>query len=470
MKRAARAPLRLESLEKRECPAVVVKVYPTLVQVRGIPNGDLEVTGTGTPYQFTIKDNGSTLGTFTLGGSLLIQTPSRPGSISIDLNSTTIGGNVILDLGNGGPGTDDEVEIFDADATTGLGTGTIRGNLTIINGSGQENVYVGANFTAPSTVDSRPVTVRGNVTAAGRTNRNLLDTFVLGEDSNVRGNISTSQYEDVTIGFQDVSLLAEQTVIGGNINITLSGASQGLTANFYGVAGRNITVNGATSTPGFNTFNIAPGDPGIDSLIRGNVTATLGPAITANAFVIQAGAGTETTVIQGNVRLSSPSSTIGSLADFVVLDGTVRQSVWVNMGAGDNDLTFSGQIDGSLYYTGGNGENNFGTGGTNVFDGILAQNLYIRVGNGDNNISVQTAVGNTFTIRAGSGQNAVDILPTAATIYTVDFIFGNGDNTVTLNSDVSISGLCQGGTGTNTLAQNSAIFLPLFTYPNFTVI
>lgn len=486
MHRSPRSFPRLERLEQRETPAVNVTVLGSGVFVRGIPNGDLLVEGVGaaTSFQFRIIDDGNVIGTYQLGGNLFIQTPSRPGRLEIDLNNRRIGGNVFLDLGNGSTGdpAESEIDIYDSTATTGPNAvgGQIYGNLTILKGNGQETVRVGAEATnvPVPVVNLLPITVRGTLTAAARPNTPFVsDTFLLGTASVVRGNVSISLYDDVSLGLQDGGM-ATPTTVGGNVNVTSFGPTQGLTANFYGVAARNLTVNGATSTPGFNSFTLAPTDDDVDTVIRGNVVATLGPALDANLFNILASQaippGTGTTRIFGNLTLNSSNSIVGTGNDFVRLDGRVYQSARINLGGGDNDFSFgaTGYVGGSLYYTALHGVNNFGTNGTlpNVFAGTLVQNLVLTLGNGDNEISLQSGVGGQFRLRAGSGDNTVDLLPTVPTLYNLDLRFGNGDNTVNLNSDDQVSGLVLGGTGSNFLVQNGATFVPPFSYPNFTLI
>ena len=97
--------LRLERLESRETPAAVVSYTPSQLLISGTPTADLTIKHVGAiPNNFQVLDGAKSLGTFAVN-NLRVQTPSRPGGIRINLDSTAskgfIPGSVYIDLGNG---------------------------------------------------------------------------------------------------------------------------------------------------------------------------------------------------------------------------------------------------------------------------------------------------------------------------------------------------------------------------------
>ncbi len=475
MRTISRPSLQLERLEARDCPTVSLKYIAGNLIITGRPTGDLIIEGSaGGPNVFTVTDNGKALGKFALPGSLLINMPSRPGRLEINLNNKFIGGNVLLNLGRGFTGkaiTASDIDIYDSNATSGLANGTIRGSLTVLNGNGEELVNIGAHATnVPLPVtEIRPIRILGNLTAAARVNANKVDGLQLGEGSIVRGNVTVTNYEEVALGLQDITL-KNTTIIGKNVSITTAGVGQGVFADIYGTVQGNVYFNAAASTANSNTLTLSPPDPDTnDTVIGGSVFARFGSALVNNQFSLLSAVGNpSTSIIQGNLQIISTAG-LNSIFDLVNIQGTIFGSASINLGDGDNNFTFTdtGFIGGNLSLWGGNGTNNFGTNG-NVFEGVLGGSLHVTVGNGDNQVGVQTGIGGMFFFRGGNGTNLVEILPTSPALFSVKFLFGTGTNQLDLNNDVTLTGLIAGSPGaSNTFNINGATLLPTLVLVNW---
>src|ERR1700722_14082786 len=131
--------LEVERLESRLVPALTATNINGSLYISGKPNGELDIIGTGTPYQFRVTDNGAAVSgpTHTITGNLLVNLQYTKGDIKLDLDGETIPGNVLINLGVGyvGPLTPPNysVSIYDHNATGaigGLGTGEISGSVT----------------------------------------------------------------------------------------------------------------------------------------------------------------------------------------------------------------------------------------------------------------------------------------------------------------------------------------------------
>lgn len=472
-----RRPLRIERLEARDCPAVTITQSAGNLFIKGAPNADLYITGTANPSQFTVYDGAQFKGTFNINAGLYVQLTSRPGTIQIDLNANYIPGNVVIDLGNGytGPAFNPrEVQLFDSTSIDTRSTGTIRGTLSVMNGNGREVIHVGAFRDEFFTDFMHPISILGGMTVVGRASTGFEDTFQLGEGSYIGGTAQVTNYDNVTFGLQDVTMTS-LTEVRGDVSVTTTGVGGGLFANFYGLFSRNLTVNGSATTSNSNSFLIAPPDPGVDSVVGGNLTVTFREALVNNQFTIlhDADPNLGTVVVNGTTRLTSTNNS-GAFLDVVDIQGQLNGSVFVSMANSGNDFTFAetAYIGGNLSYTGGNGENNFGANGansfgSNVFLGTLAGALNVTVGHGTNTVSLQTGIGGKFTFRGGNGTNDVSIVPTTPAFYLVDLLFGSGTNVLTLNDNVTMSGIVRGSGGNNTFNQNDATLMPPITFSNF---
>jgi hypothetical protein len=465
--RALRPVPRLESLEVRDCPAVSISLVSGNIFVRGVPDGDLTINAVNN-NKIQIIDGTKLRGTFNVPGNINIQLTSRPGAINLDLNSKTLNGSVLMDLGNGYTGKgilpeNRSVNIFDSNATTKLGTGLIGGNVNIQRGDGNE--LVGVGFIQASTAENRPITVRGNLTVVGRASIPFQEDFQLGEGSDVRGAVSVTNYDNVSLGL-DSQTIETITTVRGNVSITTMGVGGGLFANLYGNFLRNVTVNGAASTANNNTFSLIPPTNDDDSFVGGHLNVSFGSAINGNQMsILNAVGGTAVSQIIGTTTLISNNGTAG--IDDVFLEGQFNNKVVVNLGAGDNFLTVdaAATFNSSLTYNSALFNN-----GVNTLDiaGLVLGQLFINLGNGDNDVTITGPVNqggpNGIVLKAGNGDNAV-LLDGGDQTYSLDWLFGSGDNVVDLGPSDTISGkiLAPAPFNSSTLNENGATFLPPFT-------
>jgi hypothetical protein len=484
---------RAEGLEARDCPSLTLSYVSSALSIRGTPTAALTVTGQGAAGSniFQVKDGTSILGTYSICRDLVIQIASRPGGIDIDLNNRAIGGNVLIDLGNGltaAPSPANTVDIFDSTSGATRSGGTIRGNLTVLHGNGRETIDVGARRQAAApTYADLPITVRGNLNVVGRESGNLSDTLQVGEGTAVRGSASIVDIDNVSIGLQS-STVTDVTTMSGDVSIMTAGVSTGLSANLLGNFGRNVIVNAVATTARFNNCTLEPVAANVNSVVAGNLAVTLGQAGLGNRFnLLHGGSGTESSVVGGSVTLTSTSGA-GTLPDVFNIDADINGSLNVNMGEGTNNLLFNAQqpanpndagpsVGGSMTVTAGNGTNNIGVTATGLFAGTVAGNLSFYLGNGDNGMAgdpmtVTTGLGGKLLWRSGNGQNFLTLGDGSQDFfYNVDVVFGNDDDTfeTNLGTNGALNGRVDGGgrlTG-NTFTQTSGNLAPTLVVLNF---
>ena len=436
-----RRPLELERLEARDCPALTLASSAGSLTISGTPTGNLTITGTATPSRFTIVDGVKTYGTYAITSNLNLALSSRPGVVRIDLNGNTIIGNLSIDLGNGFTGSAAaarDVDVYDSQALLALGAGTVRGSLSVLNGDGNE--FVGVGYFVP-TAQERPITVRGNATVSGRASIPIADRLQVGEGTLIAGSAAVTNYDSVNFGSQ-VNNISTLTNVRGDVTVTTSGPGGGLAANFFGVFGRNVTVNANAPTTSFNSVLFNSPAVNTDTTVGGNVSVTMCSSLVRNSLeVLHDNAGTGTVRIAGTTSFTSKNNSLGAVADLINLEGVFSKAVTINVQNQGSNFSFgpTGQINGDLNFTAGNGTNNFGTNNGNVFSGNLLGNLNVTVGNGDNTLDLQRGISGKFTYMGGNAvSNTVSLSPVSPnTAYVVDLTFGAGTNSLTFNGDAT---------------------------------
>jgi len=451
--------LRLERLEARDCPTVSISLIAGNLTISGRPTGDLLLKAINN-NQIQVQDGTKLLGTYNVPGNVTVQLSSRPGAVNFDVNGKTVNGNVLFNLGNGYTGTginpeDRSVNIYDGTVTTALGNGTIRGNVTIQAGDGRE--LVGVGYIHKTVAVDQPLTIRGNLTVVGRASLPSDENFQLGEGSEVRGSVSVTHYDNVSLGSQ-INTITSITTVRGDVTITTAGVGGGLFANLYGVFQQNVTVNGAASSSTSNSFTLAPPENTVNSVISGNLNVTFASALNGNLFNILGSAGTAVSQIFGTTTLTSNNGALGG--DDALLNGQFAKLVTVNLGDGDNKLTVApaAQFNGDFVYTAapttGNGDNDL------EFKGLYLGKLIINLGNGDNTVDINAQVNNTIELKAGNGNNTVT-LDSTNNIFNIDFLFGNGVDKVTLTTGDTITGKIDFGGSVDIYVPNLANTLGL---------
>jgi hypothetical protein len=412
------------SLERRDCPSLTVTLFGGSL-VRGTPAGELTVSEPG-PGRLTVSDNGQPLGAYAVTGDLLLSLNSHPKSVTVDLGGNTFAGNVLLNLGNGGP----------APFAAVVQHGTLGGNVTFLGGSNVEIEVLGG--------PSVPLAVRGTVQAVGKLSpvglASLGNNLIINPGCSVGGDVTTTQIDNVLVGQGFPPL----TTIGGNLTIKDTGPGAALLVNDFGSVGKNVSVTGTSPLDG---FILAPAGPGVGGTVLGNLFLDVGAA------TLEAG-----TMVGGSATLSThgPAPTLGPPASFIV-DGTVNGSLTVNLGAA-NTLAF-----GATASVGGNGNDSV------TVAGPVGGGLSFHFGSGNDTVAVSSAPGGPLRWAGGNGNDSLTLAPAAAgTGWNVNVLFGSGDDSFTLaGAGGFISGSVDGG-GTNVFTQGAGwAIVPPWTLQNF---
>jgi len=453
MKTSRRILLAVEQLEQRDCPALTISVIPGTLVIQGTPAGALAINGTATPGQIQVVDNGRTLGTYSGAGNLIVNLASEPSTVAIDVNPSAvagqkIGGNILLSLGLGGPSID-PVSIAD---------GTIGGTLTILNGSGQENLELGRTIGGVTA----PLTVGGSVSAVGRVSGGPTgDSLTLFPGTTVKGNLSTTQIDNVTLEATSTPTLS---TVAGNLSVNDAGANIGLDVTINGVVGKNVSVTGTQLDDTFTLGQVGGAGGTIGGSLSVNLQAGNGPV----GDVISLGGGT---VVNGNTTLTSAGGPSGGLYEIM---GTVNGNLTVNMGTSgsaasglNNVLLFQGMVFGHMQVTAGNGDNDLGDNVT-PFSGTVFGNLSFNLGHGNDTAVITNAPFGTLNWFSGNGMDLLQLgealTPTPpGLVWNVNVHFGTGSDTLSLNGDPVnsnpeyLTGIVDlGGTfGSNTLIQGT---------------
>lgn len=421
MKPHRRIPLTVEQLEKRDCPALSIIQAPGLLEIQGTPTGPLSITEPAAG-QIQIVDNLRNLGTFSANGNLILNLTRHPDLVTIDLMTNRFAGNILISLGLGDP-AGHAVSVVD---------GTLGGSLTVVGGSGAENVDLGGGGGA--------LTAQGPVSVTGA-NLGPGETLSLFSNSTLSGNLSTAL----------LGTLSLAGTVAGNLSVADAGTTHALVVDIDGSVGKSVSVTGTNLDDSFTLSTVGAGT----GIIGGTLSVNLGSSTGPTGDVIDLGANT---TVNGNTTLTSAGGPVGGL---YTVDGTITANLSVNMGvsgpaasAQDNLLTFGSTavVYGNMQVTAGNGDNDL-TG----FMGTVYGQLSITMGNGNDSISVTNAPAGTFYLNLGNGNNSVTLTPAAASNWTINFNFGTGSNSLTLAGTAStlFGSLNSQAPGTNTFTQDA---------------
>ncbi len=447
MKKKLRAQrLTLEHLEERNCPSLVIHQTSSILLISGnsqSTTSPLTITGTAGTNSFQVVDGTHNLGTYQIGGSLLLNLTSESHDVDLNLNGGFIPGNVLINLGNGFVGS--PANILNASVNVSSGTtapvagGTIRGSLTFLGGNGQEtNINVGGfQATIPPSatpVTITPITVLGGVSAALRENASGFGNgLVIHAGTRVAGNVNTTYVDTLTLG--DLTALFGAATISGSLSAVDAGAHHSMSVDLLGNVNGNVSINAAGSTSGFNEFTLDQQTPGTGGLIGKNLNVFLGTALNGNLFTL-----TAPTTVTGNATLTNGSTSAAPLNTIFALQGTINGSLGLNLGNGDNLVdSDTGVINGNLSITGGNGNDSITGSGGLAFAATVAGNMTVNLGNGDNVADLAIAPGGRLRWTSGNGNDSVALDPDNIAVppgpsqtWSVNFHFGNGDDTMTL--------------------------------------
>jgi hypothetical protein len=373
VKRPRRTHLRLEHLEDRHCPSFTISATGGNLFIAGTPQAGptsseqylvQETSANKFLVQETIGAMTKTYGTFPAGKNIFITLAHYNTNINVDFNGFTFGGNLVMNLGLGDTdlSTTNPVSIYSS-----VAGGSIRGNVTVLNGSGGEIIAIGKILTSPAAPFA--LTVGGNVTVAARKAdgnpfaSNAGDALDVVPGSTIDGNLTTTFVDGVDIGEIAVSGVTPTplTTVGGNFSLTsLGGPNVGILGGLYFLDG---------SVGGSATVNMGAGDNSLE--FSGTVDGNM---------LVSAGNG---------------SNDLGG-----GITGPVGGNLTFAFGNGTNTATIANAPGGTLYWTSGNGSDTLNL-GPSFFT------AFIDFGTGSNTLALD-ASGNTAlegTVKASGGTN-----------------------------------------------------------------
>jgi hypothetical protein len=431
--------LSLEQLESRWCPSLTVSFFHGTLSVTGVPKSTLTIQETGAAV-FQTMDGATTLHTFSGVANIHVRLSSRPADLNVLLDSSGLGGRLLIDLGRGFTGVSGTVHV---------GGGPIGGSVTITRGNGDETFDLGfdaAGAPAPlqvgGSVSVNAITSRGSDGASPR------DTLFLQAGSSIGLDLTTTNVDSVFLASAFGAL--PNSSVGRNVSV--SNPLERTTPDTFllGTIGQDATITG----PSTGVFDLV-GDgftPGSGAIGRNlTIHARGGDSIVG----LSAGS-----AVGGNVFI-----TTGGGNDFVELTGQVGGNASVSTGEGDDffSLDSGAEVFGSLSVRSGNGTE------TVTVAGAVDGQLNVTVGNGGtmataSTITVTTAPGGLFTFRGGNGFDNLmlgDPAAAAPQTFDLDVLFGTGTNVLSDQSAASpnndtLSGFVQGSGGNNTFTQGNA--------------
>lgn len=430
---------QMETLEDRWVPATIRLISGTVFISNQV--GALTITPqTGTSVQIT---DGATV-KVVAGTNVFVTGTNLANTVTVDLGTSTYNGNMYFSLGNGN------------DTLNVTGANAILGNLTVQTGLGDDVVNIAQDGAS---------TIGGNITLIDQLGNDSVTFSAAGGTAKFLGSITSTGVN--FLNFFD-------STVGGNVNVTLGNDNQQLV--FFSFLGGPVNFNGNLNITG------GAGNDDIeidDAIIGGNVNLNLFEGNNQLLF--------SPTQVNGNFSWTS-----GGGNDLIVFNPagtTMHGNATFNLGNGDNTLFALGAnatLNGDLRVTAGNGNNTIagGFGGTlagdatfvlgngnNAVDfttGSIGGDINMFLGNGNNIVNVtDTVLGGTLRMRTGNGNNSLAITPAAASFFDADVRFGNGNDTFTLNANVTLAGYVNGGNGTDTFVQGGATLIPTLLLASF---
>ncbi|NBO32647.1 MAG: hypothetical protein EBV05_14030, partial [Cyanobacteria bacterium WB6_1B_304] len=398
-----------------------------------------------------------TYGPFKVSRLLSVKVAHYDSDVVVDVNGLDYSGSVLMDLGLGDrdPTTDHPVGVIDKNSTP---DGSVRGNVTIVNGSGSEKYRIGAP-TGAGTVTQ--MTIGGNVSITGRNNASdNADTFNVASGIKIGGSLSSSFVDFVDVGD---STSPGITTVGGSVSYTNAGSRNEATFNIYATINGNVSMTGTAQN---DIFLLSKSGPNV-GIVRGNINVNLGMSFDGGNHG-QSAAIDPGSIVGGNVSINSTGGALTTpFQSLYVIDGKIGNNLTCVLGEGNNFCLIGSDattiINGNVVVTAGNGPNQI------LFsDGIIAGNLSVSVGNGSNTTTLTIAPQGRFTYRGGNGsQGALSELLLNSLVpvtYNVDILFGlSGSHTLEYSSAGSfLTGRVRSGTSSSTFSQTSGDLLPTF--------
>ncbi len=413
MKTLRRARLCVESLEHRFCPSLTLHLASGTLFVSGSPTGNpLQLTETSA-NTFKVTDGTANLGTYSGVSNINMNLSSHTNkAINFDFGGNKLGGNLYINEGLGlhtSPGL----------SGTGLRNGTIGGSVTVVGGSGNEQLNLGADGT-----DSNPSTlhVGGDVTFSPHVNGTFTPSLPPGGVFNF---LDTSVGTLVTVGGSvnlnnvGVIVLGSTTTVGRDVTISAGTGQRELLID-------EATINRNLSISNSSTANVNLGFGGAPATIQGSVSANLN------------GGGNDTFAFNAPSTIGGTANiTTGAGNDSINLDGSVFGGMSVNGGEGNDTITSAttGAVAGNLSVTEGSGNDSI------TLDGSVSGNLGFNLGNGNDTVTIGNAPSGMLNWHSGSGNDSVTFgdATNAPSTWNVFMQFGTGNDTLTLAGNGTVA-------------------------------
>jgi hypothetical protein len=438
MKPVRRKHLRLEHLEDRTCPSLTITAASGNLSISGTPlagptSAEHLLVQEVSVNRFLVQEaigagpTVKTYGVFPASANIFISLAHYNTNINVDFHGLTFGGNLVMNLGLGDT---DLTTVNPVSIYSGVAGGSIRGHMTVVNGSGGETIAIGQIGSSPGTPAA--LTVGGNVTVAGRNGGNSAalnagNALFIGPGSTLLGDLTTSFIHGVNIGEVAVSgvLPTPLTTVNGNVNISNAGANHFLDVEDAGIVGKSMTVTGT------NLGDVFTLEQTVDLLggsIAGNLTLNLPQAGGAFGETVDLAAGT---MIGGSFSSTTAGgSQTGLLGGIYTLAGTINGDATINMGEGDNTVMgmAGSTVSGSMHLSAGSGNNSI------TLDTTVSGNLSFAMGNGDDSVTIGNAPGGMLFWNSGNGNDSVTFGDGTNTpgVWNVFMQFGTGNDTLTL--------------------------------------
>jgi hypothetical protein len=357
----------------------------------------------------------------TLPGCLTITAGNGSDSVSIQGGggaTDRILGNVLVQLGNG---TDSVTVGTDslAPGTTALGL-SIYGSFTAVGGNGNDRIQIGNAAAAAS-----PVKIAGNTTVSA------FNTATLGGALVVDQRLGTSPFAPLKTSTLALTVKPFEKVLGA-VKVTA------------GPLAANVqlcdSAGGATGSIGSASITLG----------AGNDTVKLATVVPSGNVTVSTGAGTDSVSITADTALQGLAAgtgnmtlTLGSGVKAFDLDNAflAAGNVTINAASGGQNVTFGGQVGGTLTYN--------ANAGFNTFNLDLAKNP--TVANPVNGFAFNSPNGgfNALSVTFAANQ----FLPGVAITIT------GGSNSLTVNGDGTdtISGFASSSATGNTYTNNVGV-------------
>lgn len=355
-------------------------------------------------------------------GDIIIKMLGGPDIVYI--NVPTILGNLKFDGGDGNT----QLTIEDT---------TVKKSVSIANGAGFDSV----TMTGTSILGALTIT-----NGTGGSVCSLIDLHVAGAMSVTNGSAAPNPVNNLTLSGSVGKTLKITNGDAASNFVSLDNAHINGAITVKNGAGDDVVQAGGPTTIG-GALTIAGGAGDLitgvfSSVIGGNLTASTGGAIdltlvssSINGTAKISGGGNNTVVLANSMVLKDFGFTGVGGIDSVRIDSSgIGGNVGINVGAGDNDFSVSGNtsLHGNLTYTGTDGVDTLNLGGA------IGKNATLNLGGGaDSVVANGLIVLGSLKVAGGAGNDIMDI-DNCEVVKTTTVDLGDGDDTITVDDSTFV--------------------------------